>query len=135
VLRDPDELLVTVKSKRAALDAKRVDASTEVAECRRRLERVRREHDRLLDLYQSGHVDKATYVSRAAPLRQAIETLTAQIAQAEVQLAQGTAEVDRHAAALAYCKLIRTGLDRLDDAGSRDSCGCWWTASFSIHAG
>jgi site-specific DNA recombinase len=119
VLRDPDELLVTVKTKRAALNAERVDASTELAECRRRLDRVQREQKKLLDLYLNDHLDKETFLSRDAPLKQAAQELTAHISQAEAQLAKGTAEVDRHEAVLRYCRVIRAGLDRLDEAGKQ----------------
>jgi site-specific DNA recombinase len=119
VLRDPDELLVTVKTKKAALNAERVDASTELAERRRRLDRVQREQKKLLDLYLADHLDKDAYLSRDTPLKQAAHELTAQISQTEAQLAKGTADVDRHEAALRYCRVIRAGLDRLDEAGKQ----------------
>jgi hypothetical protein len=48
-------------------------------------------------------------------LRQDEDRLAAQLTQADAALAQTSAS--RHAAAVAYCKLVAKGLDRLDDAG------------------
>jgi site-specific DNA recombinase len=118
-LRDPQRLLGTVTSKKLALHATRIDHQAEAADLRQRLTRVERHRARLVDLYTSEAVDKATFTTKDAPLRHEAETLTTQLATAEAQLTQGTADVQRHDAALRYARLARAGLDRADDAAKQ----------------
>src|SRR5579871_6401287 len=117
VLRDPDVLLAKVKASRQALDSCRVAAQTEVADLKRQLGRVDRQRERLLSLYLDESLNKAIYAERARHLDRQAEALARRLAAAEADAAAGSADTQRHDAALRYCKLVCRGLDRLDAAG------------------
>jgi len=117
VLRDPDQLFSAVKRQKGALDAERIDASTTLANVQRDLTTVQRKRGKLLDLYLSDGIEKALFESRDTPLRREEERLVTEVERAQALVNQGTAESTRRASVLRYCELVRSGLDRIDDAG------------------
>src|SRR5205823_3987814 len=90
------------------------------ADLGRSLARVRQQLARLLDLYLDEKLDKDGYDERATALKREEASLAERLSAAKATAEQGDAEVARRDAVLAYCALLRRGLDRLDDARRRD---------------
>jgi site-specific DNA recombinase len=117
VLRDPARLEQTARRSRLAVDARRVDAQTELAELRDAARRVELGRQRLLDLFVDGRLERAQYDRRARPLEAEAARLRTELVRVEGVIAAGVAESARQAAVVRYCRLMARGLDRLDDHG------------------
>jgi hypothetical protein len=117
VIRDPDVLDITAKRTRLSIDARRVEAATELAEVRTTLARVDQGRARLLDLYVAGRIEREDFDRREAPLAREQERLRNEVSRLEALVASGDAEAARHVAAVRYCELVSRGLDRLDVVG------------------
>jgi site-specific DNA recombinase len=116
VIQDPDILAPTARASRLGIDARRVDAATEVAELTRALDKVTTNRNRLVDLYVDGRLDRADLDAREPKLKAELDRLTRAVAEAQARVAVGHADADRHAAVVAYCKLVARGIARLDPA-------------------
>ena len=118
VLRDPEVLLTKVREQRGALDARRVEASTAADDLRRQLQRIRRQRERLLALYLDDQLPKdALYADRDRDLQREEATTADRLARAEAATLAADAQAQHQDAVLRYCRLIRRGIDRLDDSG------------------
>jgi site-specific DNA recombinase len=117
VLRNPDLLRRTAKAGQLGIDARRVDAGTEVAEATRALTKATAVRARLLDAYLAGAVSKAEFDARGPRVQAEVSRLEHVVAEAQARLDAGQAEADTHAALVRYCALAARGLDRLDAAG------------------
>ena len=115
VLRDPEQLFTRVKKHKGQLDAERVDASALLTEAERALTAVQKKRGRLLDLFLSESIDKATFETRDVPLKKEEARLTEERDQAKALVSAGAAESSRRTSVLKQCALILEGLDRLDD--------------------
>src|SRR5262249_12851997 len=101
------------------IDARRVDAATEVAELSRSLAKVVAGRDRLLDLFVAGRIAREEFDAREPALKAEADRLQRAVEAAQARVAAGQAKADEHAAVVAYCRLIARGLDRLDAAGKQ----------------
>jgi len=117
LVNDPDALRSEAKASRLGIDARRVDAQTELADLGRALEKVRASRRRLVDLHIDGRLERADFDARELPLAAEATRLEAAIAHAEGALVAGQAEAERHASIVAWCKLVSAGLEKLDAAG------------------
>jgi len=117
VIEDPARLQATAKTARLGIDARRVDAATQLAELRAALAKVEQRRGRLVDLFVDGRVDKAAFDVRERPLKAEAARLAKAVAAAQGQLDAGQAAADGHAALVKYCALIARGIERLDAAG------------------
>jgi site-specific DNA recombinase len=117
LLRNPTTLLVRVKAEKGALDSRRVAARSDADTLRRDLDKVDRQLARLVDLYVGGGTSKAMYDEKKRILDSQREELAQQLHAAEALTASGDAEEHQRRDAVAYCKLIARGIDRLDQEG------------------
>jgi site-specific DNA recombinase len=115
VIRDPETLQSTAKASKLGIDAKRVDAATELADLTKALAKVTTSRDRLIDAYMDERLTRADLDAREPKLKAEIDRLTRALAEAQARVDGGHADADRHAGLVKYCKLVGRGLDRLDE--------------------
>jgi len=85
---------------------------------RRQLRRIRRQREHLLAPYLDDKLPKdELYADRERDLQCQEASLAERVTQAEAATSAADAQAQQQDAVLRYCRLIRRGLDRLDNVG------------------
>src|SRR5262249_1959740 len=119
VLRDPALLQQTAKAAQLGIDARRVDAGTELAEATRALTKATTARGRLVDAYVAGLISQTALDARGPRSAAEAGRLERAVTEAQARLDAGQADADTHAALVRYCALAARGLERLDAAGQQ----------------
>jgi site-specific DNA recombinase len=117
LVNDPDMLQTEAKKSRLGIDARRVDAQTDLGELKASLAKIAKSRARLIHLFTSEEIERPEFDREARPLALEAKRLEQAIAATEARVVAGQADADRHASTVRWCKLVARGLDRLDAAG------------------
>lgn len=119
LLLNPETVLADVEAAASDGDARKREASADLARLERTLTDVETQRGRLLDLYLAGHLDQASYSAKAADLDARRVALHEQHKDARTRVEDGAAMALPTTDARALCALLAPRLEGLTFAQRR----------------